>query len=172
MEPMPLVVSQTVRALLDSVLPESESDRREWFDTFGLTPQVPLEGFNRWGTGIPGWGATTTCWGMAAERFTGVSWFLWEEGTPEERAIGRAELEVAFREAFGEPVLRAVTGHAGWLEWTTGDVVIELCAGEPQARRVQLHLVRAEQADEDLADRSCLDDPPSRCCDDDVFDDD
>lgn len=141
MEPTPPQLAQVVTQLLSAAWPNDENERREWFDRFQITPTIALDGFRRWGRGIPGWGDTTTCWGMSQEGFTGVSWFLWEGLTEEDRAHARNQLEAEFHERFGQPSLRAVPGHAGWMEWVRGDIVIELCHADAAPRRVQLHVI-------------------------------
>lgn len=156
MEPETSVVTQTVSELLAVPWPDSEDERRAWFDRLGLTPATLIPGHDRWGTDIKHWGRTTTCWGMSSEGFTGVSWFLWEDRTDLQRRQARAELEAQFRAQFGEPSLRELPGHAGWLEWTRGDIAVELCAAGPCLRRAQLHVTHVDRAEP--AQGSCNDD--------------
>ncbi|MFV0451827.1 MAG: hypothetical protein ACK5LS_06210 [Propioniciclava sp.] len=161
MEPSPRHVAETVADVLAARWPANEAQRSAWFDRLGLSPAVPLEGFRRWGTGLPGWGNTTTCWGVSGDNVTGISLFLWEEYPFEQRALARDALEAELRDSLGEPTLRPVPGHAGWLEWNCGELVVELSSGSPLSRRIQVHVVHSGHTEE-FEERTCADDLPPR----------
>lgn len=150
-------MTDAVSRILEATWPDTEDDRRAWFDRFGLTPATLIPGYDRWGTDIEHWGNATTCWGMSEQGFTGVSWFLWEDEPPESRGAERDALEMQLRTQLGEPSLREVPGHAGWWEWTHGDLIVELCAGGPRVRRTQVHVIHADRAE-----------PVQATCDDDL----
>lgn len=145
MTPDPALVLDTVRSLVRDHWPSNEVERRTWFATHGIEPTQPVGDFPCWGTGIPGWGDTTTCWSAADERLLGVGWFLWDADPASLDAAER--LRDGLDETFGPSHCRTNEGDHHWCEWRLGDTLVELTSGSRDEPQVQLHLTDATTVD-------------------------
>lgn len=141
MIPDPALVLDTVRSLVSDAWPTTEPQRRGWFAAHGIEPTQPVGDYPCWGTGIPGWGDTTTCWSSDDERLLGVGWFLWDAQADAQAAAD--QLRARLDAVFGASTCRVNEGDHHWCEWRLGDTLIELTAGSRDEPQVQVHLTDA-----------------------------
>lgn len=169
-EPTPEEVARLVEALLASDWPTTEEERAAWFDRHairveGATLDHEEHGSESWSV-RPEAGATRTGWHVFEGEFVGVSWFLWDGGSPTWDEVWAARVGAAATEL--RERLIALVGpptEESWLDdfrftsfWETGGRSVDLYLhGGPvlggdrrEGPVVQLHVddvARARRAD-------------------------
>ncbi|MGC3953281.1 MAG: hypothetical protein QM804_03330 [Propionicimonas sp.] len=136
--PEPSQVAERVAAMVASVWPTTEDERRAWFASFGLPveggptePDRPASRTRRYfGAAAAGW--PQTGWQVHRDRFVGVFWFLWADQPEDDTRAAAESLRALFTARW--PTVDEASGPAGGFAacWQPADAEIELYYHPPR----------------------------------------